>query len=293
MILDFLNANSLRNYPIQDGCSRVDNSGLFTIPNSLITDLSLCSAQVGDSPNLYISTITCNSTSLTIEISVNGTGVLGVFQATLPLTDYNTDFNLIPNASFPDATGVITLGSSDDLASLPYGTFSFSYSNTALLMRVYTPINSTLSWITFADTQGNINTLTGSVTIQGNNNVQFRNLSGVIYMDAAEGIGFNQTCPVVGPTGTPITTINGIGPDPATGNFTLIAGTCVSLPAAQYGLTLNNTCGEPCLGCTAIETLTTQVNSLESSVLSLNSYIINLQAALAQSNTLLGFACTT
>lgn len=293
MNLDFLNINSLRNYPIKDNCSRTDNSGLFIIPNSLITDLSLCSAQVGDSPNLYISTITVNSASLTIEISVNGVGVLGTFQATLPLTDYNTDFSLVPNAQFPDATGMITLGSSDDLTNLPYGSFSFSFANTTLLMRVYTPVNTTLSWMTFADTQGNISTVTGSVELQGNSNVQFRDVGGVIYMDAAEGVGFNQPCPTVGPTSTPITTINGIGPDPSTGNFTLIAGTCVALASAQYGLTLDNTCGEPCLGCTAIETLTTQVNSLESSVLSLNNYITNLQAALAQSNTLLGFACTT
>jgi hypothetical protein len=45
------------------------------------------------------------------------------------------------------------------------------------------------------------------------------------------------------------------------------------------------------LGCTAIETLTTQVNSLETSVINIRNFTNNLQAAITQATTLLNYQC--
>lgn len=284
--LDFLNQNSLRNYPIKDDLGRVSNDGIFTIPNTLIVDMALC-ASGHDTLNLYISRINVSSKNLSIEISANGIGVFGVFQTSLPLSGYNTDIALTPGSLFPSAAGAVTIGSTDDLADLPSGNFSFNYSNTALLMRVYGPSSPGLSWLSFTDTKGNNSTLTGYVQLNGHSNIQFRSGSGVMYLDAGENLGLNKVCVA---TLTPITSINGVPPD-ATGNFTLIPEQCVSLTPAQNGLFVGDNCGQPCMGCTEMATLTTQVNSLESSIINIRNFTNNLEAAITQATTLLNYQC--
>ena len=286
MNLDYLNLNSVRNFPIIDDVSRASDDGLFVIPNSLIVDMALCSSQLGDTPNLYISRVTCNSSTILIEISANSFGVFGTFQTSLPLSDYNVDISLQPSSLFPNASGLITLGSSDDLATLPYGNFTFSYPNTALLMKVFTPTISTISWLNFTDTKGN-NTLTGYINLVGNNNVQFRGAFSNVYLDAGENLGLNKIC-VTPPQA--ILTINGVPPS-STGNFTFIADTCISIDTAQYGLVLSNPCGAPCLGCEALTTLTTQVNSLETSIVDLKTFTDNLQAVITQATNMISIPC--
>lgn len=283
MTLDWLNSNSVRNYPIKDGLGRVSDNGLFTIPNNLIVDLSLCSSQAGDSPTLYVSRISVSNVSLLIEVSVAGYGVFGTFQTNLPFNDYNIDVVLTAGVAFPTATGVITLGSSDDLQSLPSGDFTFSATNTALLMRVFSPAVAGVSWISFNDTKGNSIKKTGYVRIRGNNNLQFREVAGVVYLDAGEGLGLNKICADIP---TPILTINGVGPDD-NGNFTLINGNCISIDDEQYGLLLANPCGQTCLGCDAIDTLTTQTNSLEAGILDLRAFASNLQNVITQATNLI------
>jgi hypothetical protein len=284
--LDYLNLNSLRNYPIKDGCSRVSNDGLFTIPNTLIVDIALC-APGNDTLSLYISRITCSSSNLMIEIFADTVGVFGKFNITLPSTDYNTDYVMQAGEAFPSATGMITIGTTEDLSGLPFGDFIFSSTSTPLLMKVYSPTNTGLSWINFTDNKGNTNTVTGYVKMQGNSNIQFRNVSDVIYMDAGENIGLNKTCTT---PPNPILTINGIAPD-SNGNFTLIPDLCVTIEPAQYGLVITDSCGKPCVGCTEISTLTDHLNSLESSVLEIKNFTENLQAAINQATTLINYQC--
>ena len=280
MNLDWLNSNSLRNYPIKDDLGRVSVDGLFTIPNSLIVDMTVCAPQTSNA--VYISRIKYGSTSLFIELSVGNT-VFGSFQTSLPLADYNTDITLTPSPSFPGASGIITIGSADELVGLPFGDFKFEATSTSLLMRIYSPGPQGLSWISFTDVKGNANTYTGNVTVIGNSNIQFRDNGGVVYVDAGEGLGLNKLCT---DAPKPILTINGVAPDNA-GNFSLIADTCVSISDAQYGVVISNPCGEPCLGCDAIASLTTQVNRLESSILDIRNFSINLQTVITQVTNLM------
>src|ERR1017187_7007248 len=155
--LDFLNLNSLRNYPLKDGASRVSTDSLFTIPNNLIVDMSLCSPG-NNALSLYISRITSNSDNLLIEVSCTGIGSFGTFQTNLEF-GYNSDLVMQPSTQFPQATGLITLGVPDNLADLPYGDFDFNLVSGALLSRVYSPANLGVNWISFSDNKGNTNTL--------------------------------------------------------------------------------------------------------------------------------------
>lgn len=286
--LDFLNSNSLRNYPLADGVSRVSSDSLFVIPNTLIVDMSLCAAG-NDSETLYISRIINNSTNLIIEISALDIGVFGTFTLALPNSGTNFDIILTAAAAFPGAVGMLTIGTTEELTKLPYGEFTFSATDTRLLMRVYSAASvSGLNWLKFNDTRGNSATYTGYVTITANSNVKFRDVTGTLYIDAGENLGLNKICEA---GALPVRTINGVTADPVTGDFTFVADQCISFDTAQYGLVMSDSCGKPCLGCEEIEQLTNQLNALEASILDMVNFANNLQSAVTQTTTLLGYNC--
>lgn len=291
MTLDFLNQNSLRNYPIADDLDRVSDDGMFTIPNTLIVDLSLSSAG-GWGSTFYISGISNRSNNLSIEISVAGV-LFGTFSTALPNTSSNFNLALVPGPMYPDAVGVITIGSTGDLAMLPSGDFTFSVGATQLLARCSTVGNAGITRITFTDIQGNNFTLSGHVTLNANSNLQFYSANdGVtVNMNAGENLGLNKQCTN---TPSPILTINGVSPD-STGNFNLISdpGSCITIAAVQYGAVITDACGKPCLGCASISTLTTLVNGLESDIFTLRDFANSMQSLITQANTLIGYQCIT
>lgn len=286
--LDYLNQNSLRNYPIQDGASRLSSDGLFTIPNTLIVDVSLSAGGV-NSDSLYISKIAHSSTAVNIEISVDGGSVFGIFYITLPNSNSNFDVALTAGVGYPDAVGVITIGSTSDLATLPTGEFVFAVEDTKFLAHCATLGNLGVTRISFIDAKGNNYTLTGHVIIQANSNLQFKADGNTVYLNAGENLGLNKQCPA---ESVPVKTINGVAPD-STGNFSLISdpNSCLSLEPIQYGTLISDACGKPCLGCDDINTLTTRVNTLESEIYSVRDFITNLQAAISQANALIGYQC--
>ena len=286
--LDYLNQNSLRNYPISDGLSRVSNDGLFTIPNNLIVDLSLSAVGVG-SAGLYISKLATNSSSLTIEISVIDGGVFGSFYTTLPNTNTNFDLTLVASSAYPDAAGLITIGTTSALAQLPSGEFEFSADATKLLSKCSSVANQGITRLTLTDGTGNTYTYSGNVTIVANSNLQFTsNAENTVLMNAGENLGLNTPCPAAS---QPILFINGVPPD-SNGNFSLISDdSCISLASVQYGLLLSDSCGKPCLGCADIDTLTSRVNTLEDEIFAVQNFINNLNTAIAQANTLISYQC--
>jgi hypothetical protein len=287
--LDFLNLNSIRNYPIRDSYSRVSTDGLFTIPNDFIVDMSV-SAPNNDHLDLYISRIVNTSTNINVEISVDHLGVVGNFYIDVASTDAEDDITLIPNNDlFPQALGVLTVGTLDTITALAAGEFTFDASATALLMRVFTPATVGVNYLAFTDSKGNQVTLTGHVGINAESNLQFRDGGNghSVIIDAGENLGLNKNCD---DSNSPIKTINGVRPDDD-GNFTLIPGDCVSIVDADFGVVINDTCGKPCLGCNEIGTLTDRLVTVESDLLKMTNYLNNLQAMLTQLSTIVNFQC--
>ena len=299
MNLDFLNLNTLRNYPIADDLGRVSVDGYFTLPNDLIADMSIVApssigpntgnpaVDFGSTLQLFISGITNTTAYISIEVSANA-GPIGNFYIVAGTDDY-TDIIMSPTAAFPTANGVLTIGSLNTITTLQSGSFVFAADNTALVMRVYIPTTTGVNFISFIDNVGNSTTLTGTVIINAESNLQFRTPDGnTVYIDAGEGLGLNTTCEA---TPTPIQTINGIPPDD-TGNFTLIPSTCISIDPAEAAVIIANTCGTPCLGCSDISTLTNRLVSLETDLLTVRNYVNNLQGLITQVTNLITYECS-
>jgi hypothetical protein len=85
-------------------------------------------------------------------------------------------------------------------------------------------------------------------------------------MDAGGDIGLNKPCA----TGNCIKSINGVKPDPETGDVGLIGISCLSIYSEQqYTLKIEDSCCVPCAGCNDLEELTTRIIELENKLLSL------------------------
>ena len=281
--LDFLNLNSIRNYPIKDGldCTSVD--GFFTIPADLIVDISIA-ATGSITDTLFVSSINNTSSYIIVEISTSAGNIVGTFYIPANTANY-TDIPLTPSLALPNSVGMLTVGTLATIVQQPTGIFTFTVDDTALLSRVYCPITTGINYLTFVDSNNNSVSLTNNVTIQAESNLRFRYLNNIIYLDAGEGLGLNSACDN---SATPVKTINGITPD-SNGNFTIIPENCVSIDTAEYGLVLNDTCGQPCQGCSTVSTLTDRVISVESNLLTLRDYVTSLNSAITQLTTLINY----
>ena len=276
----------MRNYPIKDGLDRTSTDGIFTIPNSLIVDLTVSSPNASNAV-LFVSKIVNTSTYITVEISNSSTStVVGVFTI-IPSADYYADVVMTAAAASPGSTGLLTVGYTADMASLPSGEFYFNVTDTELLMRVFNPIAPGISSITFVDDTGNSIPLSGQITVYAHSNLQFNQTgsSNTIVLNAGEDLGLNKTCDS---NGSPIKSINGVIPD-SNGNINLVGDTCITTGTAQYAVVINDSCGAPCAGCSEIATLTTRLAGLESTLLNLRDYTTNLQTSLTQLNTLINY----
>lgn len=291
--LDFLNLNTLRNYPIKDGADCISVDGLFKLPSDLIADLSIA-APASQFIKLYISRVVNSSESVTIEIAETADQqVVGTFVLSLVYFEPYDEWQMTPGAAYPQAIGRLTAGYAKDIKSQPSGEFRFTAESTPLLYRTFTPSVVGISYLSFTDEKGNDVHLTGNVRIHAENNLRFRTSTEdeetVVIVDAGNGLGLNKDCEEDDLV-PPIKSINGVLPDSA-GDFHLITQDCVSISPIEAGLLISDSCGKPCLGCNELGTLTDRAIAAENELFKIRDYVANLDSLVTQLTTLVNYQC--
>jgi hypothetical protein len=288
--LDFLNLNSLRNYPIREGLSRVSTDGGFTIPNNFLVELQLA-ATYDPSRRFYISKLSNFESEITVQISDYSGAIVGVFVITTATHTTYKEYYLEATEAFVGATGIMTICSLQNIQETPTGNFTFTPQATEFEARTSIPALKGINRLIFKTAAGKTFGVTGDVEILARTNVRFSQepITGMIVVDAAEGIGLNADCAALYPC---IKTINSIPPD-SDGNFTLDFSSCASLTTipAGTGLLLEDVCCKPCQGCNDIAELTNRLSSLESQLLTLRTYYDNLNNLFIQYKTTVDFTC--
>lgn len=275
--LEYENLNSLRSYPIRDGLSKTDNSGIFTIPNDFIVDIQIAATGQA-SARFYISQIINEINQFVISVSDSSNIVVGTF--IIPTAGFvqNSTYVLQTiSGAYASANGNITINSLTSSLNQPAGLFDFTISATELLPRVITVSIEAVNAISFTDINGTLQTLTNIVNIEARNNLRysFDSFNSILILDAGNGLGLNTTCT----TATCIQSINGVTPDPDTGNISFIGLGCSTVSATTPAtLTLEDTCCTPCTGCEDLSVLTQRVNQLENSFNNLTSFYQNLNS---------------
>lgn len=296
--LEFLNLNSLRAYPLKEGTTRKSTDTFFLIPDSFISDASFAVDSV-ITTKLYITKLVNNNDNISIEIAkdVAGSPVsIGNFSVNVIDHTRYKEYYLMPNSSYPLANGKLCINDLTDIKGLPSGTFTFNLAATEFETRTIIPSVSNISKFKFLNDDGTeVVSLSGTVIIQARTNLKFSKeeviINGVnvtrIVLDAGSGIGLNKDCPNDLPC---IKTINGIPPTNV-GNFTIEGKDCSGITTAAAVLTLNETCCKPCVGCDEVGTLTERLISIESDLLKLKDYYIQLNLLSQQLHGLVGFSC--
>jgi hypothetical protein len=269
--LDWSSLNALRKYPIREGFSAQSIDELFSIPDTLIVDFSLCaSSNVAD--RFYISKFFNKISSAIIEISDWTDTVVGIFEI-VASSEKDIDYYMSATEDYVGSNGKITIGTLNDLAYLPVGQFVFARSATEFEPRTIIPGLQGMDRISFVDTNTGTHTMTGHITLASRNNLKF-SVSALegnsVILDAADSLGLNKECT----TGNCIKRINGVAPDPTSGNVSLLGVDCITVKNEDdYTLYVEDTCCSPCVGCNDLEELTKRLTSLENSFLTLkNAY---------------------
>lgn len=280
--LDWLSLNSLRRYPLREGCSALSTDEYFSIPDTLISDFTLC-ASSDVSRRFFISKIFNKITSVLIEISDSLGTIVGSFNIQGDQHTQDQDYYLTSTSLYSGANGKITINTLADLKYQPAGVFSFALSSTEFEPRTIVPGIIGLDRIRFTDAQNGIYSLTGDIEITSRSNIYFDYALGdnEVLVDAGDDLGLSQLCSLT----NCVKSINGVGPDPATGNINLLGVNCVKIAnSAQHTLDMSDTCCTPCSGCNDLEELTTRLTSLENSFLQLK---VNYNTVNSQLNTYL------
>jgi hypothetical protein len=265
--------------------------GLFQIPDTLILDLSLSASGNADE-RFYISAFTNNLFSCTIQMAEYLTGeVAGSFFVDFNTHKLNDTYYLNGIGVYSGATGKVTIGSPDDLQLQPAGQFLFLNTSTEVEPKVVVPGLMGVSSITYIDAEGTSATLTGDVTMNARTNTIFtyNQTLNSIAIDVGDNLGLNQICTKT----NCIQKINGVTPDPSTGNISLIGVDCIQIASSSaYTLQFNDSCCTPCSGCSDLSTLTTRLTSLENSFIDLKNYYNTLNGQLVSYLTTVNSSCS-
>lgn len=288
--LDFLNSNSVRVFPIKEGLSCTSTTGVFKIPEDLMLDMEIA-ATSDVTVEFYISKMYNYTEAVIIEISDTTNTVLGTFTVTTGTHkkgNYYT-YYLAPSSSYQGANGKVAIGSLASMGQLPIGVFSFAATATLLEARCVIPSRNTINRFVVIDEKGNQTSLIGNVKLLARNNLRFRQVGDTVVLDAGDGLGLNKDCEDEAPC---ITTINNVAPD-ITGNFTLLGLECATFSplSSPPGLSLDDTCCKPCMGCDEIGQLTERAIQVEADLLKLRDYFTNLQQLITSFEQLTNYSC--
>jgi hypothetical protein len=277
--LDWSSLNALRRYPIREGLSAQSIDEIFNIPDTLIVDFALAaSSNVED--RFYVSKVFNKISSVVIEISDWGDNVVGTFQISSS-DNLDVDFYMTATSDYTGASGKITIGTLADLASQPAGLFSFSKAATEFEPRTIIPGLQGIDRISFIDVNAGTHTMTGHVKLASRSNLRF-SLSSVednsVLLDAGDDLGLNKQCAVT----NCVKRINGVAPDPATGNISLLGIDCVTVKNNEaHTLDIEDKCCSPCVGCNDLQELTLRLTSLENNFLNLKNNYNNVNNQLS------------
>lgn len=269
----WLNENQNRRYPFLDSATMLDQTGTLRVPDELIVDLVFPVHAVDyDLTKFYLRRLVVFAAGVVVELGYEGEPeAIAARSITEAEHVENAGYYLDGRGDFEDSVGRIAIGRINEIKKYG-GMYTFDPSATRLLPTVLRPSLKGVRAIRVVSAtneeseylQDDIELIAGSnieleVITTGGGDKQLR-------ISAVNNPGYEQSCDCPDTQrGRCIETINEIPPD-ANGNFELKGDGCLSITALGNGVTLNDTCAEPCCGCEELDTLRSELARLGSQV---------------------------
>lgn len=299
--IGWLNANSLRNYPLSQIATGKSKDGSFTIPDSLFVDMKLAVPFLADSSTnvaainpskFYVSSIKVYPQGFVFFIGCDLNSQIAVSE---PVSFSNfTEYSTIairgiskPTANngeafdFAQTYGFAVLGKVDALVPL-VGNFDFDLTGARLESAVISYGPRRISGFKVYSDSSTSSLLSGQITLSSGRNHRM-NVTGTaqsgytVTMNGIKSDDFEELCQCndveLGPC---IRSINGVTPN-ANGNIDLLGSDCIEVTGEEgqetSSIQISDTCAKPCCGCTELEVLTSDVTALTSQLALLQAQI--------------------
>lgn len=305
--VEWPNCNASRKYPLAETATMKDASGGFILPNDLIVDfvMPVHSSLTPDvDPTLFhVAQVGVFSAGVVLSFGYNGTVFATVNIPSADFKKYST-YVVTGVGQMLDSRGWVTIGSLDTTLQSA-GAWSFDVEGGRIHPMCIRPDLRSVTSIVVYDAAGESRPVVGDIEFIAGNNFQFRvekkedfpseeRTRDRIIFDAVDGTDLEDTCECnnVDTSAPCLRTINGLHGDESA-NINIVAGSsCLTIENADHTVTVKDVCSEPCCDCreldtviTAIETVTSQVLEIESTVAYLNREVSVVSVNLLASKT--------
>lgn len=288
---EWLAHNAIRRYPLADDADAVDTTGTFALPNSFIVELDLpVHAGLNTGPaGFFVQSVSAYASGygITIAYQAADSTVTVVATALIPRQGFarNTVFVVGGVGDFQDTVGKLVIGKLDNIDEQPPGFWQFTLETARIDPDAIRPIIRGVSSITCVNGDQRSVPLYGDIELIAGTNMQFVPIiqtgeDPVIVINAISGEGTVADCVCEGDVAQadPILSVNGIRPT-AAGNLSIIGSDCVQLIPIEGGFKITDTCSQPCCGCPELETITRDLERLNSQALTVTQFVDRLQVA--------------
>lgn len=281
-MVDWLNANSQRKYPLHDEATGRDISGSFQLPDDLLVD---CILPVHPDPSVdpskfHLHSVTVFSTGVTVGLGYDGTaiGSVTVDRATFAR---NKTAVFQCTGDFFDTVAKLVIGSLDSVLSYA-GSFEFGLDGGRLSPTVVKPDIRGMNALYLLNGEELSDPIQDDIVFEAGRNALLvldntpPDYSRIIF-SFIEGAGTIVDCDCKeGTTRQPILTIDGIGPN-SDGDFVLEDNECQGLNPITNGLQLVDKCAKPCCGCSELNVVTDKLNFMANQIQTLEGLASRLE----------------
>ena len=286
--LEWLNHNSVRNYPLTMDASGQDITGSFTLPRDFLVSLYLAvpTGLTIDPGLFYLRRLDVSGVGFGIVIGYDdgdgGVDVASVSIARAAFERYQV-YNIAGLGDFFDITGHVVLGSLESIDNQPVGRFTFAPAAGRLEPDCIRPMLRAVSGIRLQNGADLSELIVGPVTFLAGENVRFTPAGNQITVSAISGENLSEECVCDDDAtlGAPIMTINNQGPN-ADGNFPVQGDECLQIQVTDAGIRLIDACSKPCCGCAELEVITREQERLRELISSVERLATTLEARTQQ-----------
>jgi len=292
---EWLNSNSLRNYPLSQLATQQANNSSFEIPDELFVDMKLAVPYIaGLKPaGFYISSITVYPQGFVFELGYDGDFQAPGIAVSSPIAfagfTQNTSVAIkgISSSSSYDFSQILGVAIIGDVTKLQgaVGTLTFNLAGSRLESTVVSFGLKRISGIRVVNSGFTTPVLSGQISLQSGSNHSIIVNSSANYSslqkNAIDGGGLAEICDCNDIELSPcIKTINNIGGD-AQGNINIVNGDCIAITSTANGISISDTCAKPCCGCNELQVVVTDTQNLNNRLTELALQITQLASSVA------------
>jgi hypothetical protein len=284
---EWLNENSLRNYPFRENARLipVDTDGALLadvrLPNYLVVDFVI--TMPGPTiPDVYLAQFARVGNLATFTFTDSNDIIVSTLAVDTNQHSKNDAYGIVGTGTYSDVRGRVVLGDLNTLfTDLAEGLFNFTQADAAFEAAVVRPDLRGVRSLQVDQGGALSDYLFGHVKLVEGTNIRLTHLPeyNAIRIDAINGAGLNQECDCDDPLEDQcVTQLNGIPLD----DLEIIGDGCVKVQVSGNTIVISDTCSEPCCGCPELEFLTENLKVLSATVSTLETYAHELSAKIHQ-----------